>query len=132
MIVVLDTNVLLQARAAGYEYHPILQAWLNQRFTLAMSAEIMLEYEEVITERAGASRWTILEKLFLISGNVLRVDPTFRFQLVSHDVDDNKFTDCAIAASADYLVTDDHHFETARRSGYRFQIVSPRELMTVL
>lgn len=132
MIVVLDTNVLLQARAAGHEYHPILQAWLNQRFTLAISAEMMLEYEEVITERAGASRWAILEKLFLISSNVLRVDPTFRFHLISHDVDDNKFTDCAIVASADYLVTDDHHFENARSSGHRFQVVSPRELMKLL
>ncbi len=132
MIVVLDTNVLLQARAAGHEYHPILQAWLNQRFSLAVSAETMLEYEEVITERAGASRWAILEKLFLISSNVLRVDPTFRFHLVSNDVDDNKFTDCAVVASADYLVTDDHHFETARSSGHRFQVVSPRELMKVL
>jgi predicted nucleic acid-binding protein len=101
MIVVLDTNVLLQARATGHEYHPILLAWLAQRFTLALSTEIMLEYEEVIIERAGAARWTSLERLLEISINVLRVAPSFRFHLITEDRDDNKFTDCAIAASAD-------------------------------
>lgn len=132
MIVVLDTNVLLQARAAGHEYHPILQAWLNQRFSLAMSSEVMLEYEEVITERAGASRWAVLERLVRISSNVLLVEPTFRFHLVRNDPDDNKFTDCAVASAADYLVTEDHHFETARGSGHRLQIISPREFMKLL
>jgi putative PIN family toxin of toxin-antitoxin system len=132
MIAVLDTNVLLQARAAGHEYHPILQAWLNQHFTLAVSTEIMLEYEEVITARAGVSRWSVLERLIEISSNVLRVAPSFRFHLVTEDPDDDKFIDGAIAASADYVVTEDHHFESARDSGYRPQVISPREFMRLL
>lgn len=51
MFVVLDANVILQARAAGHSYHAILKAWLNRRFSLVASTEIMLEYEEVISER---------------------------------------------------------------------------------
>ncbi|WP_395741610.1 PIN domain-containing protein [Prosthecobacter sp.] len=43
MRVVLDTNVMLQARAAGHPYHSILQAWMNLRFSLVVSTEIMLE-----------------------------------------------------------------------------------------
>lgn len=34
----------------------------------------------------------------------------FRFQLIESDPDDNKFVDCAIAANADYIVTEDTHF----------------------
>jgi putative PIN family toxin of toxin-antitoxin system len=132
MIAVLDTNVLLQARAAGHAFHPILQAWLNQRFTLAISTAMMLEYEEVITERAGPSRWSVLQRLLQISNNVLLVHPTYRFQLITDDPDDNKFTDCAIVASADYLVTEDHHFAQARSRGHRPQIISPRDFMRLL
>ena len=42
--------------------------------------------------------------------NVEFYDPHFRFRLIEADPDDNKFVDCAIAASAKYLVSEDHHF----------------------
>ena len=35
----------------------------------------------------------------------------FRFNLIQQDVDDNKFVDCAIAANASYIVSQDHHFD---------------------
>lgn len=31
--------------------------------------------------------------------------------LIHADSDDNKFVDCAIAGNADYIVTDDKHFD---------------------
>lgn len=33
------------------------------------------------------------------------------FGLITIDVDDNKFVDCAVAADAEYIVTNDKHFE---------------------
>lgn len=38
------------------------------------------------------------------------MDPHFHFQLITRDEDDNKFVDCAIAANASYIVTEDKHF----------------------
>ena len=36
----------------------------------------------------------------------------FRFHLLSNiDKDDDKFVDCAITAGADYIVTEDSHFD---------------------
>ena len=32
------------------------------------------------------------------------------FELLLTDVDDNKFVDCAIAANAEFIVTNDKHF----------------------
>ncbi len=32
------------------------------------------------------------------------------FELLPSDSDDNKFVDCAIAAGAEYIVTNDKHF----------------------
>ncbi|WP_397381161.1 putative toxin-antitoxin system toxin component, PIN family [Prosthecobacter sp.] len=132
MRVVLDTNVILQARAAGHPYHAILQAWLNRRFSLVVSTEIMLEYEEVITERAGAARWSILEKLLDISDNVVRVSPSYRFRLIPGDLDDNKFADGAVVADAEYIVTADNHFKAMHGSGFKPQVLTPEAFMTLL
>lgn len=41
----------------------------------------------------------------------LVIDTNFNFKLISADPDDNKFIDCAIAANAKYVVTEDSHFE---------------------
>lgn len=63
------------------------------------------------------------------SGNLLRVTPHFHFHIVTADPDDNIFTDCAIAAEADYLITEDHDFEPLRNAGYKAQPISPREFI---
>ena len=47
MTVVLDTNVVLQARAAGHVFQVILEELLAGRFALAVSTPILLEYEEI-------------------------------------------------------------------------------------
>lgn len=56
MILVIDTNSLLQALAAGNPLRPLLDAWFAGRLTWAMSNEILFEYQEVITLRSGAVR----------------------------------------------------------------------------
>ena len=40
----------------------------------------------------------------------------FRFHLLSDiDMDDDKFVDCAITAGADYIVTEDSHFDRLKQ-----------------
>ena len=43
--------------------------------------------------------------------NPVVIDPHFRMGIISADPDDNKFVDCAFAAGADYLVSEDSHFK---------------------
>ena len=38
----------------------------------------------------------------------------YHFGLIKTDIDDNKFVDCAVAADAEYIVTNDKHFEILR------------------
>ena len=56
----------------------------------------------------------IAVEAILRANNVLRVDAQFRFNLIKADVDDNKFVDCAIVANADYIVTEDAHFNVLK------------------
>ena len=52
--------------------------------------------------------------LLLKSKNVELVNPEFRWGLITADPDDNKFVDCAFAAGATYIVSDDSHFSVLR------------------
>ena len=45
-------------------------------------------------------------------------NPRFCFRAISADPDDNKFCDWAIAAGADFVVTEDNHFDGLRSAGY--------------
>lgn len=47
--------------------------------------------------------------------NLVRVDPLhFNWLLIDNDPDDNKFVYAAIAASADYIITNDRHFNVLK------------------
>jgi len=133
MILCLDTNTVVQALPEHHTFHPILEAWVAGNVTWAVSTPILLEYQEVITRLSGPSRWRKLTRLMdlaeITSGNLLRVTPTFNFQVVTVDPDDNIFTDCAITASADFLITEDHDFAPLRTAGYKPQPISPQEFI---
>ena len=133
MTVCLDTSVFLQIFGRRQPYHPILRALLDGRVTLAVSTEILLEYEEVTTRLSGADRWrevaALLELLSRLHGNIREVGPQFRFVVITADPDDNKFCDCSIAAEADFVVTEDSHFEVMKGAGYKPQPVRPEEFI---
>ncbi len=134
MIVVIDTNCLLQALRQGHPFSPILEAWVQGRLTWAVSTPVLLEYEEVITRRSGPERWRKLTRLMdlaeITSGNLRRVSPAFQFRVISADSDDNIFTDCAITANADCVITEDRHFAPLTNAGYRPQPVTPQNFIS--
>jgi len=51
-------------------------------------------------------------------------------QIVKADPDDNKLTDCAIAAGADYLISEDAHFKALDDSGFAPKLFSPSDFIT--
>lgn len=61
MTVCLDTNVSLQIFGRKQPYHQILRALLEGRLTLAVSNEILLEYQEVTINLSGSDRWRDLK-----------------------------------------------------------------------
>ena len=133
MIVCIDTNALLPVLGTRHPYGVILDAFIDGAFTWAVSNEIMAEYEEVVGPRIGARRWEdfirLIEGVGGLRQNLKRVSPTFRFDLISDDVDDNKFADCAIVAEADFIITDDRHFAAMANSGYKPQPISPAKFI---
>lgn len=79
-------------------------------YTLCVSNEILEEYVEVIGRNLSPTLADMVAYAILLHKNVERIDPHFRFGLITADADDNKFVDCAIIAGAKYIVTEDCHF----------------------
>ncbi|MEM7655732.1 MAG: putative toxin-antitoxin system toxin component, PIN family [Bacteroidota bacterium] len=110
MKVVLDTNALLASFARKSPYRLIFDALLAEKIDLYVSTEILLEYEEIISQKATPLiAQNVMELLTNLPNSYLQ-EVWFRWNLISEDPDDNKFTDCTLAAGADYLVTNDKHF----------------------
>lgn len=132
MKVCVDTNVLLQARAISHPFSVILDAFVFGRMQWVISNSIVNEYQEIISQRCGPVAWTSMSLLLqnLETRSIIeRVIPHFQFQVVIDDPDDNNFTDCAIAAHADYVITEDKHFEPLRNAGYKPQPITPAEFI---
>jgi predicted nucleic acid-binding protein len=102
VIIVLDTNALVQIFGARSPFLALQQAILDGRVALAFSTAILLEYEEVLTRYGGPGRWPrvwqALEMTGQLHDNLRRVEPTYHWRLIAADRDDDKFADCAIAA----------------------------------
>ena len=109
-LVVLDTNCLLQSISRRSRYYRIWNDFILGRYVLCVTTEILEEYEEIISRCMSPVVAKIMIATILRANNVLRVDAQFRFRLITTDPDDNKFVDCAIVSNAEYIVTNDAHF----------------------
>lgn len=106
---VIDTNVFLVSLASNHRYSWIYDALIEDRFDLCVTSEILLEYEEIITQRYSVpSAGSILDGLILLP-NIKLIKPHFNWNILK-DTDDNKFIDCVISAAADYIISNDKGF----------------------
>ena len=112
--VVLDTNCLLACIASSSQFHSVWTAFLNEAFCLCVSNEILTEYEEIFARKTSPAFSEMIIHIILNSENVVFVNPYYRFGLIAADPDDNKFVDCAIVANADYIVSQDAHFDVLK------------------
>ena len=110
MKIVLDTNCLLRSVPPKSEYHSILTSLKQGIYTLCYSNEILTEYEELLM-RFYSNQLTYNLLNFIINSNhTKQVNPHYKWNLIVADNDDNKFVDCALNAGADFIVTNDRHF----------------------
>jgi len=97
------------------KYHPIYKALVRGDFELAITAEIALEYEEIIQRKYNLKTAQAFLSLLKELPNVHYIAVHFNWMLIESDEDDNKYVDCAIASRAAYLVTEDKHFAILKK-----------------
>ena len=95
-------------------YHRIWTDILDGQIELCVSTEILNEYEEILSQHSSSELAQSVIQALLNRPNVIKVTPTFFFNLIVADPDDNKFVDCAICGTAELIVTNDAHFNVLK------------------
>lgn len=131
--IVLDTNCLLMSIPSRSKYHQILTDFLSGKYVLCITNEIILEYEEILTQKMGHFIASNIVNAILSSCNTRYIEPHFRFNLIETDKDDNKFVDCALMSGSRCIVTQDHHYDVLKTIDYpKVEIVNIDEFMELL
>lgn len=118
--IVIDTNCLIAILPSKSPYHKVWTDFLEQQLEICVSNEILMEYEEIISEKTSLAFAEAIIKTLINKPNFIRVYPTWRFGYIVTDPDDNKFVDCAICGRAELLVSNDKHFNVLKDIGFPY------------
>lgn len=123
---VIDTNVLIDA-TADYRStaHEIIELVIRGKVRAAASGRIEGEYRALIARATARRARQELDDFF---DCVERVRTHECVEAKSEDHDDQKFLDCAGAAGAEFIITNDHHLLDLGSSGAT-TIVTPKEFI---
>ena len=136
--IVLDTNCLLQSLPSNSPYHKVWESVLNGEFQLCVNTEILNEYEEILSGKTTKEiAHNVVEAIARLSTTYFQ-DSYYHFGLITEDPDDNKFVDCAfvdcaIAADAELIVTNDKHFDVLRTVSWpKLTIIKLKEFAALI
>ena len=104
----------------------VISPWpIDHRFTL--------EYEEIIQQKYGTATANTFIALLDELPNVHFITTHFKCRLIEDDADDNKYSDCAVAGQAEWLVTEDSHFNILKKISFpQINVIAIDEFATLL
>lgn len=135
-MIVADTHVILRgirspSGASGY----ILKEMLRGEIEFTLSTAVVLEYEDVLC-RPGllgnppvATPEEVEVILDALCSRAKMVSPWFRFRPILDDPKDEIFVECALAAGARYIISDDRHFRHPMLAGLGLATMSASEFV---
>jgi putative PIN family toxin of toxin-antitoxin system len=125
MRIVLDTNILVRAVSGRSMNSKVFDYLFNQEYTLCISTEILLEYEEILSRIYDKEIAELVISSILLLPNVIRTEVYYDMRLITSDADDDKFANCAFAANAHFIVSDDKHFSILKKIDFpKISVVS--------
>lgn len=114
--IVLDTNCLLQSLPSKSPYHKIWTDILCGKISLCVNTEILDEYEEILSQKTNSEVATNVVEAIARLHTTTYQEIYVHFGLIQDDEDDNKFADCAVASGAEFIVTNDKHYNILKRT----------------
>ncbi len=118
MTVVIDTNVLLVSVSSRSKYHWLYRAIIEKKINIAFTTDILAEYEEQIALHWHPDVAADVSRALIELSTSRFIVVYFNLRLITSDEDDNKFIDCAFAANADYIVTNDSDFNILKQTPF--------------
>lgn len=133
MIVVLDINALLVSIPKKSKYRSIFDALIDGEFDLVLSNDILSEYIEILERKSNIIVANNIAEMLLDLENLKKVEIYFEWKLIEQDPDDNKYVDAAIIGGADYIVTNDQHFQILKSINFpQVSVISIEQFLTLL
>ena len=131
--IVLDTNCLLQSLPSKSPYHKIWTDVLCGKISLCVNTEILDEYEEILSQKINSEVATnVVEAIARLHTTVYQ-EIYVHFNLIRDDADDNKFADCAVASGAEFIVTNDKHYNVLKRTPWpEVNVLNIKDFLNVL
>ena len=133
MKIVLDTNILLVSISRKSQFRLIFDRLLSGYFTLLICNDLVFEYQEIIERKTNEKVAKNIIEMILSLENISKQDVYYKWNLIDEDKDDNKFVDCAIAGNADYIVTNDKHFNVVKNISFpSINVLNINEFMDMI
>ena len=131
--VVIDTNCLLAILPTHSPYHKVWSDFLEGNIEFCVSTEVLFEYEEILSEKTSSYFADIIIKTLINRTNLIRVSPTWHFTLITADPDDNKFVDCAVCGQAEFLISNDRHYNILKSINFpQLNLVKLQDFVRIL
>lgn len=133
--VVLDTNVVVSA-AISTDGNPalIFEMLIMEDIKNYTTQEIIDEIKEVLQRPRITKRVSLVEQEFILSTFEKfseKIVSGIKFEEINDDPDDNKFLECAVSVSANYIVSGDGHLLNLKE--FRgIKIVNPAEFIKLM
>ncbi len=133
MRLVLDTKSLIQCVSRRSRYHELWLSFIDGRNHLCVTNEILNEYIEILQRETSETFASLVLEVILNNPHTLFINTFYKFNLITADPDDNKFIDCAVAAQAIYIVTEDHYYDVLREVEFpKVDIIGLDEAMKII
>lgn len=127
MKIIIDTNVLASGTFFGGIPGDVINAWIEDEFSINVDEAIFAEYQRVLTSLSKKYRFNDVEALLQLYS--LKANWVGRSKLknqVCKDLDDDKFIACALASQSKVIVSGDKLLLEC--DGYNdLSIITPKE-----
>ena len=130
--VVLDTNVYFSAFT--HRLGPPFRIWekaVNHNFILLVSPAILREIAHVFRDVLQWRDTEIVAQLKIVAKVAEIVSPTIRLRVIAEDPTDDRILECAVAGTADLIVSGDRHLRKLKSFG-NIGIVQPSDFLRTL
>ncbi len=107
MRVVLDSNVVISGLNFPGNERTVLDLARRKRFDLFLSPFILQEVGGVLVRKFGWDGERVTQALAMLRDAATVIEPPRGPDVLQDNPADNRVLDCAVASSADYLVTGD-------------------------
>jgi len=127
-IVVLDTNIFISAVFWKGKPYKIVNKAINQEIIVFISQGIIKEIRKVLVRDFMLEKQEIDNIIDAVAYFTHFIEPKEKIKVVKEDPDDDRIIECALACSAQFIVSSDKHLLKLKKFR-NIKIESPEEFL---